>query len=139
MYDWARSNVIATTNEKIGIQNVAIAQSYPDVPGVSRLWLSTKSPKIVGDRGMLGPVIGTVLLKSELDSPCKLTAIDAMQTRDVEWGLPSPRLAKKYLENPHSRNAKFRVEGLVVTRSQPAEIFLVDSASNRHLLFKIRL
>ena len=88
---------------------------------------------------MLGPVIGTVLLKSELDSPCKLTAIDAMQTRDVEWGLPSPRLAKKYLENPHSRNAKFRVEGLVVTRSQPAEIFLVDAASNRHLLFKIRL
>jgi len=53
----------------------------------------------------------------------KLTIKDAEGVKEVQWGLPSPVFGKQRIDNPKAKNARFRVDNVVVGDG-PIEIYL---------------
>jgi len=41
-----------------------------------------------------------------------------------KWGLPSPFFGEQRKDNPKAKNARFRVDGIVVSDGRPVEIYL---------------
>lgn len=95
-------------------------------------------PTTIGDAEefMVG---GIVVLAGPPDGDHKLVIQDAAGEHAVEWGLPSLNMAKKFSDNQHARNARFRATGLRAEREKPVKLLLASAEGTRHLLAELHL
>jgi sulfotransferase famil protein len=82
---------------------------------------------------------GIVLLRSNVDSgPWRLTLHDGTKERACQWGLPSPKLARKFRDNPRAANARFRLPDVRLATTQPLQMYLQNGAGEKRLLLHLR-
>jgi len=82
---------------------------------------------------------GVVVLKPEILTEMSLVALDCAGEHPVKWGIPSPKFALDYQDNPHAANARFRIDGLSIVFNTPVEIFLENPQGQRELISRIAL
>lgn len=68
-------------------------------------------------------ISGLALPRKDIEENLKLTIKDAEGVKEVQWSLPSPVLGEQRKDNPKAKNARFRVDNVVVS-SQPIEVFV---------------
>ena len=66
---------------------------------------------------------GLALPKKDIEEIPKLTIRDVEGVKEVQWGLPSPVFGEQRKDNPKAKNARFRVDGIVVA-DKPIEVYL---------------
>ena len=69
-------------------------------------------------------ISGLALPKPDAEEP-KLAMRDAEGVKEVQWGLPSPFFGKQRKDNPKAKNARFRIDNVVV-EDKPIEVFVND-------------
>lgn len=85
-----------------------------------------------GGRLILG---GLVVIKKEFNqSEFKLIVKDAEREKEVQWFLPSPGYAQTHPDNPNAKNARYRVEGVVIEPNTSAGLFLMKGEDSFKLL-----
>ncbi|NOY61917.1 MAG: hypothetical protein GXP10_01975 [Gammaproteobacteria bacterium] len=95
---------------------------------------SFDEPKAKLKAGELLVIQGVVVLMPELLGSYKLVAENPAGEEVIKWGMPSPAMAKKFPKNPHSKRARFRMNGVRLKDGQSANIYLVDNENNRYCL-----
>uniref|UniRef100_A0A7V6CEK1 Uncharacterized protein n=1 Tax=Thermodesulfobacterium geofontis TaxID=1295609 RepID=A0A7V6CEK1_9BACT len=83
-------------------------------------------------------VEGVVVLKPEVKEEYRLLMENGEGIKEVRWGISSPGYAKMYPENPYAKNARFKVEGVVLTEEKPIKLYLEDKDRNRMLIYEIK-
>jgi|GEM_PF-854995 len=66
---------------------------------------------------------GLALLRRDIEETPKLTIKDAEGMKEVQWGIPSPLFGEQRKDNPRAKNARFRIDNIVVG-DKPIEIYL---------------
>ncbi|RKY45705.1 MAG: hypothetical protein DRP91_09670 [Candidatus Neomarinimicrobiota bacterium] len=62
---------------------------------------------------------------NQVEENLKPTLKDAEGIKEVQWGLPSPFFGEQRKDNPKAKNARFRVDNVVVG-DEPIEVFIND-------------
>jgi len=73
------------------------------------------------ERLIIGGLV--VLRKGVKQEDFRLWCKDAEGEKEVQWGLPSPGYANAHPDNPNAKNARFRVECVIMDK---VEIFLYN-------------
>ncbi len=69
-------------------------------------------------------IIGGLALPGiDIEETPKLTIKDAKGIKEVQWGIPSPVFGEQRPDNPKAKNARFRVDRVVVG-DKPIEIYV---------------
>jgi len=67
-------------------------------------------------------ISGLALPKADVEN-LKLTIKDAEGIKEAQWGLPSPVFGEQRKDNPKAKNARFRIDNVVVGDT-PIEVFV---------------
>ncbi len=106
-----------------------------------KIYISVKKNKLVKEENIVEKVVidqmyldllkdsklvigGVVVLKPDVKEEYKLLIEDAEGTKEVKWNIPSPGYAKMYPENPHAKNPRFKVNGIITTEDKPVRLYL---------------
>ena len=81
---------------------------------------------------------GTVLLHADLDiSDYRLVLSDDHGDTLLDWGLPSPKLAQRYTDNPNAHHARFKGPPTSYTQHRQLHICLLNKQMERFPLVTI--
>jgi hypothetical protein len=86
----------------------------------------------IRDAGSGARLGGALVLVAEQPAGARLTLEARGAVREVEWGLPSPRVASRFPGNPHAAAARFRID---LERVDGDEVLVLHAADGeRHPL-----
>jgi hypothetical protein len=77
---------------------------------------------------------GVVVLKQDQPTGARLYLQTVERKNAVQWGLPSPRMAKQFADNVHAQAARYRVELPTSNGDDQVALYLIDGKGERHCL-----
>jgi hypothetical protein len=77
---------------------------------------------------------GVVVLKHDQQTGSRLQLKGVEGEHAVQWGLPSPRMAKQFAGNVHAKAARYRVALPAFNREDQIALYLIDGKGERHCL-----
>lgn len=118
-----------------GVHQVEVETFIPAGVAVAKL---DKIPR-TARTGKPFEIGGIVLLSTTNASTFRLAVEGGEGTPTVYTGLSSPRYQQQHPGNPHAELARFRIEGLKISESQPLTVFYEDVSGKRDPLFRLKL
>jgi SAM-dependent methyltransferase len=85
---------------------------------------------------------GVVILTDKASDGMRLQLIsarDGLEAGKVNWGIPTPWMAKKYPDAKNSTNSRFTAHGLKIDHGDRLDCYLIDGDGKRELIMRISL